>query len=65
MDKKTIGKRLVHLRGEKSRIAVAEAIGVSVSALQMYENGDRIPRDEIKVRIAEYYGQTVGSIFYT
>ena len=65
MDKKTIGTRLVHLRGEKSRIVVAEAIGVSVSALQMYENGDRIPRDEIKVRIAEYYGQTVGSIFYT
>ena len=65
MDKKTIGRRLLQLRGEKSRIIVAEAIGVSVSALQMYENGDRIPRDEIKVRIAEYYGQTVGSIFYT
>ena len=64
MDKKAIGKRLEHLRGEKSRTVVANAVGVSVSALQMYENGERIPRDEIKVKLANYYNQTVRSIFY-
>ena len=65
MNKQAIGNRLVNLRGEKSRAEVAEAVGVSISALQMYENGERIPRDEIKIRLAEYYNQTVGSIFYT
>ena len=65
MNKQVIGARLVKLRGEKSRAEVAEAVGVSVSALQMYENGERIPRDEIKIRLAGFYEQTVGSIFYT
>lgn len=64
MDKQVIGNRLIALRGEKSRAEVAENIGVSVSALQMYENGERIPRDEIKIRLANYYNQTVESIFF-
>ena len=65
MDKQVIGVRLIALRGEKSRTEVAEKVGVSVSALQMYENGERIPRDEIKIRLANYYNQTVESIFFT
>lgn len=65
MNKQVIGNRLVALRGEKSRAEVAEAVGVSVSALQMYENGERVPRDEIKIKLAGYYNQTVESIFYT
>lgn len=64
MNKQAIGDRLVNLRGDKSRAEVAENVGVSVSALQMYENGERIPRDEIKIRLASYYKQTVESIFY-
>lgn len=50
MNKILIGKRLVKLRGIQSREEVAEAIGVSVSTLQMYENGQRVPRDKIKVK---------------
>lgn len=65
MNKQVIGDRLIALRGEKTRTEVAENIGVSVSALQMYENGERIPRDEIKIRLANYYNQTVESIFFT
>lgn len=64
MDRKAIGQRLLMLRGEESRAVVADAIGVSISALQMYENGERVPRDEIKVKLANYYNQTVRSIFY-
>lgn len=60
----TIAERLVELRGEKSREQVAEAVNVSVSAISMYENGQRIPRDEIKVRLADYYGTTVQDIFF-
>lgn len=64
MNKKLIGKKLVKLRGTKSREEVASDVKVSVSALQMYENGQRIPRDEIKVRVAEYYNVTVQEIFF-
>ena len=60
-----IAKKLRSLRGEKSRDEVCKAIGVSASALAMYEAGARVPRDEIKVRIAEYYKQTIEFIFFT
>lgn len=52
-----IGKRLRSLRGNKSAQSVADAIGISRSALAMYEIGDRIPRDEIKLKICRYYGE--------
>lgn len=61
----TIAKRLVELRGDKSRKEVAKAVGISISALQMYENGYRVPRDEIKSRLAMYYKKSVQSIFFT
>lgn len=64
MDKLLIGKRLLKLRGNKTREEVAKAVNISVSALQMYENGRRIPKDEIKIRLASYYGKTVQEIFF-
>lgn len=64
MQKEIIAKRLLKLRGEISREVVAESLKISVSALQMYENAQRIPRDEIKVRIANYYKLTVQEIFF-
>lgn len=60
-----IAERLVELRGERSREEVANAVGVSKSAIAMYEKGERIPRDPIKLRIAQYYGKTVQEIFFT
>ena len=60
----TIAKRLVQLRGEKPRKEVASDLGISVSALSMYENGCRMPRDEIKMKIAAYYGKTVEELFF-
>ncbi|MDD3157480.1 helix-turn-helix transcriptional regulator [Anaeromusa sp.] len=61
---KTIAERLVELRGDEKRLVVASACGISKSALTMYELGARIPRDEIKVRLAAYYGTTVEEIFF-
>lgn len=60
-----VAERLTQLRGEKSREEVANAIGVSVSAISMYENGERIPRDDIKIKLANYYGESVQSIFFS
>ena len=63
-DKKAIGHKLRELRGEKTMQQVADDIGISKSAINMYENGERIPRDEIKVKFARYYGLSVESIFF-
>lgn len=64
LSSKVIGKRLVNLRGNKTQEMVAKDIGISTSALSMYETGERIPRDTIKVMIAKYYGVSVQSIFF-
>ena len=64
MDRSKIAERLVKLRGKRTQAEVAEAIRVSPSAYSMYETGERIPRDEIKIRITKYYGRTVNTIFY-
>ena len=60
---KTIGQRLTELRGERTMEEVAAALAISRSSLSMYENDKRIPRDEIKIRIADYYKVTVDSLF--
>ena len=57
-------KKLSQLRGDKSQTAVAAAVGISTSAIAMYENGHRVPRDEIKIALAKYYGTTVGELFF-
>lgn len=61
---KTIGARLIEARGDQRREVVAAAVGVSLSAIAMYENNERVPRDEIKVRLADYYGTTVQALFF-
>ena len=53
-----VAEKLVKLRGDKSRETVAKACGISISALAMYERGERIPRDDIKVRLAEDYNRS-------
>lgn len=65
MDSEEIARKLVVLRGDRSRQEVSKALGISLSALAMYENGDRIPRDETKKRIASFYGKSVEEIFFT
>lgn len=66
MDKLTIAERLKNLREQKNitREQAAKDLGISYSALSAYEIGDRTPRDRVKLRIAEYYGETVQAIFF-
>ncbi|SFK73927.1 DNA-binding transcriptional regulator, XRE-family HTH domain [Bacillus sp. 5mfcol3.1] len=64
MERKKVAENLLNLRNGKTREEVAEEIGISVSTLQMYENAKRIPRDSIKVKLANFYGVTVQSIFF-
>lgn len=62
-----VAERLIKARGDKRREEVAKAVGISLSAIamyEMYENGERIPRDEIKIRLADYYQTTVQKLFF-
>lgn len=64
MDAKAIGKKLASLRGDKTQEEVARALGISVSAIGMYESGKRIPRDGVKIALANYYGMNIQSLFF-
>lgn len=59
-----IPAKLIELRGKKSRSEVAKELGISLSAITMYETGARVPRDDIKVKIAKLYNTSVESIFF-
>ena len=61
---KELGNKLRLLRGERTMQEVADAIGVSLQAISMYENGRRRPSDEVKERIAKFYGASVERLFY-
>ncbi|MBQ0167493.1 MAG: helix-turn-helix transcriptional regulator [Treponema sp.] len=60
----SIAERLIAARGNKTQVEVCEAIGISRAALGMYELGKRVPRDEIKVRLAKYYNKSIEELFY-
>lgn len=63
---KTIGDTLkrCRLKKKQSLICAANGIGVTPSALSNYENGIRIPRDETKASISNYYGLPLSDIFF-
>ena len=62
--KKTLGQHLRELRGDRSQVEVAQALGISKMALSSYELDKRIPRDSIKIKIAEFYNVSVQDIFF-
>lgn len=65
MDRLEVGKRLRALRGKKTLDEVAKALGVTSMAVSLWERGERIPNDDIKIKIAAYYNTTVAAIFFT
>jgi DNA-binding XRE family transcriptional regulator len=58
------GDILRQLRGCKSQETIAQDIGITKSSWAMYERNERTPRDEVKIRIADYFGKTVQEIFF-
>ena len=64
MANELMAEKLKTLRGQRTQREVAEALGISLSAYAMYESGARVPRDEIKVRIAKYYNRSVKFLFF-
>ena len=60
----SVGTILQNLRGNKTREKVAKDLGISYSMYIKLERDERKASDEMKVRIAEYYGKSVQSIFF-
>ena len=64
MANEAMAEKLKALRGQRTQREVAEALGISLSAYAMYESGARVPRDEVKIRIAKYYNRSVKFLFF-
>ena len=62
--KLTPGEKMRELRGAKTKERVASDLGISYSSYVKYERNERRPNDEIKVRIAKYFGKSVEYIFF-
>lgn len=62
----TIGDKLKFLREEKglSVEELAKELDLTRQAVYNYENNMRVPRDEIKVKIAKYFKRSVEEIFF-
>lgn len=58
--------RLVDERNKKrlSQLQAAKGIGISQSMLAMLESGERSGTDKVKQKIANFYGVTVGYLFF-
>lgn len=63
----TVGETLRELRiAKKKTIAQAASdIGITPGALANYENNIRMPRDNIKIAISDYYKKPIQKIFFT
>lgn len=64
INREQVAKNLVNLRGEKTQASLAKELGVAQSTYALYEIGKRVPGDDMKATIAEYYGKTVQEIFF-
>ena len=56
-----IGSQIKRLR-ENAQIAqkeLAKVLNVANSTLCQYENGERVPSDEVKIKIADYFGVSI------
>lgn len=66
MDAIKIGKKIESLRKERriTQEELGNAIGVTAMAVSYYENGTRVPRDDTKIKIANYFCVPVHAIFF-
>lgn len=67
LDAKVIGGRIKKLREDMniSRNQLCKDADISLSALTMYETGQRVPRDEVKLRLSRCLNTSLEGLFYT
>lgn len=59
-----VAENLKKARGSRTRAEIAKEAKVSVSTIQMYEDGKRIPRDAVKIRLARVLGVSITELFF-
>ena len=64
LNRELIAKKMKRLRGERTQKEVADAVGVTPMAMSFYESGERMPTDDVKAKLAQYYGVSVGYLFF-
>ncbi len=66
LDAHVIGLKIRNRREElhKSKETLCKEAGISLSALAMYETGQRVARDEIKPKIAKALDMTIEALFF-
>lgn len=59
-----IAKKLAQLRADsgETQESVAESVGINCISLSRYENGQRMPKMDILMRLADHYGVSVDEI---
>lgn len=55
----SVGKKLRELRGSRTQDEISKELGITKSSYAMYERDERVPRDEVKVRISNFFGVSV------
>ena len=61
----TAGEKMKKLRGNRSQEEIAKALGISYSSYSKYERDERVPRDNVKKKIALLFKTKVGDIFFS
>ena len=65
IQKETTGMIIRKLRGDRTQEEIAAILGITKSSWAMSDRDERVPRDEVKIRIANLFGKTVQELFYT
>lgn len=64
LNKAEVGERLRQLRENLTLQEVADALKVSPATVLLWEQGERTPSDDMKVKISAFYKQPVTVIFF-
>lgn len=66
LNAKVIGSRIQRRKAELNidNDTLCKEVGISQSALSMYENGKRVARDEIKPKLARCLRMTIEELFF-
>lgn len=61
MESNILGKRIKYLREKQNltQIELSKLLNIGNTTLSQYESGQRVPSDEIKAKIADFFGVTI------